>query len=63
MWDRLIRPSVRPNGHDGFLLPYHDYLEPRGDEKDDERRAALLQEIVVAANGEHIRDFSYAADW
>lgn len=62
IWDRLIRHSVRPNGHDGFLLPYHDYLEPTGDEKEDERRAALLQEIVVAANEEHIRDFSYAAE-
>lgn len=62
MWDRLIRHSVRPNGHDGFLLPYHDYLEPTGDEKEDERRAVLLQEIIVAANEEHIRDFSYAAE-
>jgi hypothetical protein len=62
MWDRLIRHSVRPNGHEGFLLPYHDYLEPTGDEKEDDRRAALLQEIVVAANEEHQRDFSYASE-
>jgi hypothetical protein len=62
MWDRLIRHSVRANGHDGFLLPYHDYLEPTGDEKEDQRRAELLQEIVVAANEDHIRDFSYAAE-
>jgi hypothetical protein len=51
-----------PDGYDGFLLPYHDYLEPTNDEKEDERRAGLLQEIVVAANEEHIRDFSYAAE-
>lgn len=62
MWDRLIRHSVRPDGQEGFLLPYHDYLVPTGDEKEDERRARLLEEIVVAANEEHIRDFSYAAE-
>jgi len=62
MWDRLIRHSIRPNGHDGFLLPYHDYLEPTGDEREDARRAALLQEIAVAASEEHVRDFSYAAE-
>jgi len=32
------------------VLPYHDYLEPTGDEKEDVRRAGLLQEIAVAAN-------------
>jgi hypothetical protein len=62
MWDRLIRHSIRPDGYEGFLIPYHDYLEPTGDEKEDERRAGLLQEIAVAANEEHIRDFSYAAE-
>ena len=28
MWDLLIRHSIRPEGHDGFLLPYHEYIEP-----------------------------------
>jgi ATP-dependent exoDNAse (exonuclease V) alpha subunit len=62
MWDRLIRHSIRPDGSEGFLLPYHDYLEPTGDEKEDDRRSGLLQEIVLAANEEHIREFSYAAE-
>ena len=62
LWDRLIRHSVRFDGHEGFLLPYHDYLEPTGDEKEDQLRAGLLQEIVVAASNEHIRDFSYASE-
>jgi ATP-dependent exoDNAse (exonuclease V) alpha subunit len=62
LWDRLIRHSIRPDGNEGFLLPYHDYLEPTGDEKEDDRRSGLLQEVVLAANEEHIRDFSYAAE-
>jgi ATP-dependent exoDNAse (exonuclease V) alpha subunit len=62
MWDRLIRHSIRPGGREGFLLPYHDYLESTGDEREDRRRAELLQEIVVSASEEHIRDFSYAAE-
>jgi hypothetical protein len=32
LWDRLIGHSIRPVGHDGFLLPYHDYLEATGDQ-------------------------------
>ncbi len=31
MWDLLIRHTIRPDGEDGFLLPYHEYLEPTGD--------------------------------
>ena len=38
MWDLLIRHTIRPDGEDGFLLPYHDYLEPTGDAAEDARR-------------------------
>lgn len=62
MWDRLIRHSIRPDGDDGFLLPYHDYLEPTGDAAEDSRRAGLLQEIAVPADPDHVRVFSYAAE-
>ncbi|MGQ3354006.1 MAG: AAA family ATPase [Phreatobacter sp.] len=62
MWDRLLRHSIRPNGVDGFLLPYHDYLEPTGDVAEDARRATLLTEIAVAADPAHMRVFSYAAE-
>ena len=62
MWDRLLRHSIRPDGFDGFLLPYHDYLEPTGDEIEDARRAALLAEIAVPADPAHMRAFSYAAE-
>ncbi len=35
LWDRIIRHSIRLDGTDGLLLPYHDYLEPTGDELED----------------------------
>lgn len=62
MWDRLLRHSIRPDGSDGFLLPYHDYLEPTGDAAEDARRAELLTEIAVPADPAHMRVFSYAAE-
>jgi hypothetical protein len=62
MWDRLVRHSIRPDGDDGFLLPYHDYLEPTGDPKEDARRLDLLGEIAVPADPAHHRVFSYAAE-
>ncbi|WP_083965572.1 AAA family ATPase [Dokdonella koreensis] len=62
MWDLLIRHTIRPEGEDGFLLPYHDYLEPTGDASEDARRQQLLREIAVPADPAHVRVFSYAAE-
>ena len=62
MWDILFRHSIRPDGHDGFLLPYHEYTSPTGDPAEDARRLDLLREIAVAADQAHIRVFSYAAE-
>lgn len=62
MWDLLFRHSIRPDGHDGFLLPYHEYTTPTGDSAEDARRLNLLREIAVAADLAHIRVFSYAAE-
>ncbi len=62
MWDLLVRHTIRPDGEDGFLLPYHDYLEPTGDAAEDARREQLLREIAVPADPAHVRVFSYAAE-
>jgi hypothetical protein len=62
MWDRLFSHSIRPDGDDGFLLPYHDYLEPTGDPVEDARRRALLKEIAVPADPAHTSVFSYAGE-
>lgn len=42
IWDRVVHHSIRPNGSDGFLLPYHAYLASTGDPEEDARRRALL---------------------
>ncbi|HEY3286280.1 MAG TPA: ATP-dependent RecD-like DNA helicase [Gemmatimonadaceae bacterium] len=60
LWDRQFGHSIRPTGHDGFLLPYHDYLTPTDDPAEDERRASLLREIAVVPDSSDIMSFSYA---
>ena len=62
MWDRLVRHSIRPDGVEGFIFPYHEYLEPTGDDEKDERNRQLLEEITVAADVVHTRIFSYGAE-
>jgi hypothetical protein len=62
MWDRLLRHSIRPDGSDGFLFPYHEYLEATGDADEDERRRRLLDEVAVSADTAHTRVFSFAAE-
>jgi len=61
-WDREIHHSIRPDGVDGFLLPYHAYLTPTGDADEDARRLALLDEIAVEVAPAHQRAFSFAAE-
>jgi hypothetical protein len=62
LWDRVISHSIRPDGDDGFLLPYHQYLTPTGDPAEDARRAELVREIIVTPPQEHTGDFSYGAE-
>ena len=61
MWDRLFSHSIRQDGDDGFILPYHDYLETTGDSIEDERRR-LVREIAVVPDPSHIMSFSYAGE-
>ena len=62
LWDRIVRHSARPTGHEGFILPYHDYLEPTGDPEGDALRAEQLAEIAVVPEPSHIMSFSYAGE-
>jgi hypothetical protein len=62
MWDRLFSHSIRPDGDDGFILPYHDYLEATGDSSEDQRRRRLVREIAAVPEPSHIMSFSYAGE-
>ena len=61
-WDRNVRHSIRPDGAEGFLLPYHVYLEPTGDPAEDERRVELLRDIAIVPPADHLRAFSYMTE-
>lgn len=62
MWDRLIHHSIRPDGSDGFLFPYHAYLAATGDPDEDARRLSLVREIAVVPESGHMRVFSYHSE-
>lgn len=62
MWDRLFRHSIRAEGYEGFLLPYHEYLEPTGDPDENARRRELLSDIAVVPEPHDIMSFSYAGE-
>jgi ATP-dependent exoDNAse (exonuclease V) alpha subunit len=62
MWDRLVHHSIRPDGADGLLIPYHAYLKTTGDPDEDARRVELLREIAVVPEAEHTRSFSYFSE-
>ena len=62
VWERLVHHSIRADGVDGFLLPYHAYLEETGDPEEDARRRDLLREIAVTPEPSHQRVFSYFSE-
>ena len=62
MWDRKFRHSIRPDGHNGFLIPYHDYLDTTGDAEEDSRRRELLNEIAVIPELSQTAAFSFAGE-
>ncbi|MFC7819975.1 AAA family ATPase [Streptomyces sp. NPDC057367] len=61
-WDRLVSHSIRPQGEEGLLLPYHAYLASTGDPAEDARRRALLSEVAVGVDNAHVNAFSYGAE-
>ncbi|HEY5870036.1 MAG TPA: ATP-dependent RecD-like DNA helicase [Candidatus Tectomicrobia bacterium] len=62
LWDRLFHHSIRLDGDQGFLLPYHEYLEPTGDFVEDTHRKELLSTIAVVPERKDIMAFSYAGE-
>jgi len=62
LWDRLLTHSIRPDGWNGILLPYHDYLEPTGDPTEDMRRQGLLEDIAVVPDQAQMISFSHVGE-
>lgn len=62
LWDRLFTHSIRTDGSNGTLLPYHDYLESTGDPDEDERRRGLLDEIAVTPDRGQMKSFSHVGE-
>jgi len=62
LWDRKFRHSIRPDRHEGFVIPYHDYLEPTGDAEEDATRRDRLREIAVIPELSQTAAFSFAGE-
>jgi len=60
IWDRIVEHSIRPEGVEGFVLPYHDYLELPGSEAE---RMERLQAVAAVPSGVNPNDFSYGAEF
>lgn len=57
VWERPIQHSIRPNGRDGFLMPYHEVLRLT-----EEDSTIDLDRYTAQANHEHWNEFSYCSE-
>lgn len=62
LWDRLLTHSIRLDGANGMLLPYHDYLEDTGDADENQRRRELLEDIAVVPERSQLRSFTHVGE-
>ena len=57
IWERPIEHSIRPNGQDGFLMPYQEILR-----RAEENPSLDLGCYAAHAPSEHWDEFSYASE-
>lgn len=57
LWERPVQHSIRPNGEDGFLMPYTELLA-----KVEEDPTLDLERYTAKAPDEHWNEFSYASE-
>lgn len=57
VWERPIQHSIRPNGKDGFLMPYYEVLE-----RAKEDPSLDFEPYVAHAPDEHWGEFSYDSE-
>jgi hypothetical protein len=57
IWERPIQHSIRPNGLDGFLVPYYEILK-----RAEQDPSLDLEGFTAKAPDEHWDEFSYASE-
>lgn len=57
LWERCVRHSLRPDGADGFLMPYYDVLAAA-----DEDAGIAVEECVAFAPDDQFDAFSYGSE-
>lgn len=62
IWERDVAHSLRPGGHGGLLVPYHEYLASTGDPAEDRRRRELSRELRISPENGHAIEFSYRSE-
>ena len=55
VWERPLQHSIRSQGRDGFLIPYHDILRHSSSSLD-------LRPFIAVAPSEHWGEFSYGSE-
>ena len=57
VWERPVQHSIRPNGNDGFLLPYYDLLKRK-----EEDPTLDIEHFTAKAPDDHWDEFSYGSE-
>jgi hypothetical protein len=57
LWERPIQHSIRPNGKDGFLMPYQEVLQRAAEDSTLE-----MESYTALAPSEHWGEFSYGSE-
>lgn len=57
LWECMVTHTIRPDGSDGFLLPYHEAIL-----KSDEGRAFDPEQVVAFAPEDRFDEFSYGTE-
>lgn len=57
VWERPVQHSIRPNGKDGFLLPYYDLMK-----RNEEDPTLNIERFTAKAPDEHWDEFSFGSE-
>ena len=57
VWERPVQHSIRPNGKDGFLLPYYDLLKRK-----EEEPSLDIERFIARAPDDHWDEFSFGSE-